>query len=125
MDFATGKAVSVPGQFGATLSPSGRRLALNLNNTLQVVDVASGTPEWTAKVTSPVTRLAFGETDGALVYVEGHRLRVAALPAPPLGNTRSEHLHRAPIRALSIDPSGAWAFSADAAGEQRLWEIGP
>jgi hypothetical protein len=38
------------------------------------------------------------------------------------GTTRSEHLHRAPIRTLSLDPSGTWAFSADGASQQRAWK---
>jgi WD40 repeat protein len=87
VDLATGKTVSVPGQFGAALSPSGQRLALNLNNTLQVINVATGKPEWTTKVAAPVLRLAFGETDDALVYVEARRLRVAMLPGAPAAVT--------------------------------------
>lgn len=83
IDLATGKTATAPADFGVALSPSETRLALELAGAVQVVEAASGKSLWKAKVASPVTRIAFGETEDSLVYVEAGRLRVAMLPNQP------------------------------------------
>ncbi|HMG57531.1 MAG TPA: hypothetical protein VK601_28720, partial [Kofleriaceae bacterium] len=47
------------------------------------------------------SRLLIGFDDGEI------RLIPTAAPGTP----RSEHLHRAPIGSLTLDPGGTWAFS--------------
>jgi hypothetical protein len=50
---------------------------------------------------------------------------IRIVPTAAAQTPRIEQLHHAPIRTLSIDPSGTWAFSSDALGEQRLWKLSP
>lgn len=83
VDLATGKTTSAPADFGVAMSPSGARLALELSGAVQVVEAVTGKALWQTKLASPVTRIAFGETDESLVYVEAGRLRVATVPNPP------------------------------------------
>jgi len=82
VDLSTGKTSPAPPDYGAAISPTGRRLA-RATASLEVIDIATGKVVWTAKVASPVTRLAFGETDDAIAYVEAGRVRVASLPGAP------------------------------------------
>jgi WD40 repeat protein len=82
IDLATGKTSPAPPDYGAAISPTGRRLA-RATASLDVIDVATGKSVWNAKVASPVTRLAFGETDDAVAYVEAGHVRVATLPGAP------------------------------------------
>jgi hypothetical protein len=84
IDLTSGKTIAAPGQFGTTISPSGKRLASGTPGSLQVIDVATGKPVWTAKLTAPVSRIAFGESDDAIVYLEARHLRVATIPGPPI-----------------------------------------
>jgi hypothetical protein len=66
--------------------------------------------------------VSFDRTGGQLLIgFDDGELRV--IPAAAPGVPRSEHLHRASIRMLSIDPAGGWALSADNAMEQRLWVL--
>ena len=70
----------------------------------------------------PTGVLAFDRADGRLLLgFDDGEIRIvstAALDAPP----RGERLHRAAITALSLDAVSG-VFSADAAGEQRLWTM--
>jgi hypothetical protein len=83
VDLATGKTSDAPADFGVAISPSGQRLALEKSSSLHIVDVATGKSVWNAKLAAPVTRVAFGETDASLAYVESGHMRVATLPKPP------------------------------------------
>lgn len=84
VDLATGKTTSAPAQFGTAISPSGQRIATWLpSKQIQVADIATDKPVCTMKFAVPVMRIAFGETDDSLVYLEGKHLRVAKLPSPP------------------------------------------
>lgn len=78
----------------------------------------------TPEAATPTGVLTFDRSGGTLLIgLDDGDIRVVSTSAPDA--QRLEHLHRAPIRALSTDPSGAWASSADAAGEQRLWRLAP
>jgi hypothetical protein len=67
----------------------------------------------------PCGVLTFDRTGSNLLLgFDDGEIRIVPTAAPEA--PRIEHLHRAPIRALTIDPSGTWALSADTAGEQRL-----
>jgi len=73
----------------------------------------------TPEAATPTGVLMFDRAGGALLIgLDDGDIRVVSTSAPDA--PRLEHLHRAPIRVLSIDPSGAWVSSADATGEQRL-----
>lgn len=87
VDLATGKTADAPSQFGAVLSPSGKRLALYLAGAVQMIELATGKPVWSSKVSTPVSHIAFGDGDDSLVYVESQRLRVAKLPGGPAVQT--------------------------------------
>jgi hypothetical protein len=84
VDIATGKVASAPASFGVAISPSGARLALQQAGSLEVTELATGKSLWRAKVSSPVTRAAFGDIDESLVYVEAGKLRVTTLPGQPV-----------------------------------------
>lgn len=82
IDAASGKTTPAPDGFATALSPSGKRVATAMPGSLQVTDVATGKPVWTAKLGAPVSRIAFAENDDTLVYVEAHRARVVTLAGP-------------------------------------------
>ena len=70
---------------------------------------------------TPSGVLAFDRSGGRLVIgFDNGDIGIVSTSAPDI--PRIEHLHRAAIRALSLDPSGNWVFSSDSAGEQRLWK---
>ena len=79
---ATGKTTQVPASYITALSPSGDRIAHGVA-TLDVTEVASGKTVWTTKVTLPMTRIAFGDSDNDIAFLSAGRIRVAKFPEPP------------------------------------------
>jgi len=79
----------------------------------------------TPEPAAPSGALTFDPSgDHLLLGLADGEIRIFSTSAPGSA-PRVEHLHSAPIRMLSVDPSGTWSASVDAAGEQRLWRVAP
>jgi WD40 repeat protein/serine/threonine protein kinase len=117
------RAISVPGAWGAALSPDGTQVAVSAGRSVTVWDAATGKQQSAHRMSTNVRGLAFSP-DGKKLAV-GLEDRHVIVWDVATGVQRNQYVHLDVVWAVAFSPDGKTLASGTLGGAIKLWDLTP